>query len=241
MQISWEWRLSLLNLLIVANVIIYIVGLIFSYLLFTNQLEQGYTAFHYLAGGATYTDLFNGGLWRTTAASFLHALSPWHLLLNMWALSIVGRRLENLFSDRWLLVFYVFGGTFGTALSLPLIPGAYSVGASAAVFAFVGVYLAASYRRRYNSIDLGIDTTELWPFGLMLMFGFFSPAGGVNNFAHIFGFLNGATLGWLIPHALVVKPNKGWKRLETLSYYTTLAWLAFVLIMAGANIIQFFL
>lgn len=240
MQISWEWRLTWVNLLITANVIIYILGLIFSYILFTNQLQQGYTAFHLLTGGATYTDLFNGELWRLTASSFLHALSPWHLVLNMWALWMVGQRLQNLYSGRWLLIFYIFGGTFGTALSLPLLPNVYTVGASAAVFAYVGVYLAASFRRRYNSIDLGVDTSELWPYALILFFGFFSPDAGINTFAHIFGFLVGVAMGWLIPHSAVVKPHPGWKNLETFAFYVSLIWLAFVFIMAGVNIFKFF-
>lgn len=240
MQISLEWRLSIVNVLISANVLVYFIGLLFSYLLFTNQINQGYTAFHFVSGAATLPDLFNGEFWRLTASSFLHALSPWHLILNMLALWVLGKKLLEIYSAKWLLFFYVIGGTFGTALSLPLLPNVYTVGASAAVFAFVGVYLAATWRKRYNAYDLELEAGEIWPYALMLFFGFFSPEAGINTWAHIFGFFVGALLGWMVPHSMVVKPNPAWKKLESVAYYATLGWLVFVLINFLINLISAF-
>lgn len=241
MQISLEWRLNALNLLISANVIIYILGLIFSWLFFTNSLPAGYTAFHLLAGAADYASVLNfNEWWRVTAASFLHALSPWHLLINMWGLWIVGQRLNEMFSGKWLVIFYVLTGSFGTVASLPFLPNSYTVGASAAVFGFVGVYLAARLRKRFNAVDIDLDWAELTPYIFILLFGFISTDTGINTWAHIAGFFCGVTLGWLVPHSGVVMPAKIWKRIETIGYWSTVAWLAIVLITAILNFISVF-
>jgi membrane associated rhomboid family serine protease len=148
----------------------------------------------------------HGELYRLVSVTLVHAPGepPWlslHLLLNMYALYIVGPVVESIWGRRMFLLFYVLcaiGGSTGSFLSSEA-----SVGASGAIFGLVGVILAGTRAhspmldRRARSI-----VPQLGMFVLInLAFGFASSAGGFNidNAAHIGGLISGLWLGFVVP------------------------------------------
>jgi membrane associated rhomboid family serine protease len=64
----------------------------------------------------------HGQVWRLLSYAFLHT-GFWHIVVNMWALWIFGKEMEELYGPREFLAFYLLGGLAGgvlyTVTSLP--------------------------------------------------------------------------------------------------------------------------
>lgn len=88
-----------------------------------------------------------GQWWRMLTATLLHG-SLVHVGFNMWALSIFGPPLEREVGTVPFAALYLSGAISGGALFLVLSPGALAVGASGAIFALFGAWLALSVRDR---------------------------------------------------------------------------------------------
>jgi membrane associated rhomboid family serine protease len=88
-----------------------------------------------------------GELWRLLSATLLHS-GIVHVGFNMWALSIFGPPLEREVGTVPFATMYISGALAGGVLFYILSPGASAVGASGAIFALFGAWLAASYRNR---------------------------------------------------------------------------------------------
>jgi membrane associated rhomboid family serine protease len=100
--------------------------------------------------GAQFNPLVQEGeVWRLLSATLLHApRSIIHVGFNMWALSIFGPPLEREVGTAPFASLYISGALAGGALFYVLAPGGNAVGASGAVFALFGAWLAASVRNR---------------------------------------------------------------------------------------------
>src|SRR5438552_18962904 len=57
-----------------------------------------------------------GEWWRLVSSAFLH-IGPWHFLLNVYALYLLGRFVERVYGVRRSLVIYAAGAAGGGALS----------------------------------------------------------------------------------------------------------------------------
>lgn len=94
-----------------------------------------------------------GEWWRLLTATLLHA-SIMHVGFNMWALWIFGPPMEREVGSVPFAALYVSGGLAGGALFSLLGPlggpGSVAVGASGAIFALFGAWLAASLRNRHT-------------------------------------------------------------------------------------------
>jgi membrane associated rhomboid family serine protease len=91
-----------------------------------------------------------GEWWRAFTAMFLHA-DPFHLLVNMYALWILGPIIERRFGPASFAALYTASGLAGSALFHAVgAPDIWVVGASGAIFGLFGVLLAASFRRRHS-------------------------------------------------------------------------------------------
>jgi len=145
----------------------------------------------------------DGEWWRLFTAMFLH-FGVIHLALNAWALWDAGRLVERLFGSWRFALLYLGAGLEGNLVSL-VVQGnrAVSGGASGAIFGVFGALLVCLARERH-----AIEKREFrWLFGGAAVFtaaslglGFAIP--GIDNAAHLGGFVSGALLGTVLARAL---------------------------------------
>jgi len=145
-----------------------------------------------------------GGIISSMTSMFLHG--GWsHLISNMWALWVFGRRVEDAFGPWRYLVYYITAGILADllttmALGQSLIPG---IGASGAIFGVMGAYLVLFPEGRIRTLII-LQIIPTWPrirAGWVVLYFFavqIIPAidtmvngtfYGVGNWAHIGGFI----------------------------------------------------
>lgn len=183
--------------------------------------------------------LVDGEYMRLFTSMFLHGGFA-HIIMNMYALYIIGGNVEGLFGHARFAWVYFLGGLSGSLASVIFGgPFVFSVGASGAVFAIFGaemVYLyqhrkllGANGRRQLQSLVLVAV--------LNLAVGFLGATSRetgaqIDNWGHIGGFVGGLILAWYIgpyflprkhperEEALVVEDiNPLSKRYQTISLY----------------------
>ena len=139
-----------------------------------------------------------GEYWRLFAAIFLH--SGWmHFGLNAFGLFVVGQLLEPLYGHTRFTAIFLLAGLAGSvssyAFNLSLMPNAIGMGASGALFGILGALVAFFLLHRNHLGDMGRRSLAglLVLAGVNLMFGLVTA--GVDNYAHIGGFVGGFALG----------------------------------------------
>ncbi|MCE1236602.1 MAG: rhomboid family intramembrane serine protease [Hyphomicrobiales bacterium] len=151
-----------------------------------------------MAFGAASRDLVFGGgeWWRVFTAPLLHA-DVGHLGGNLFALAIVGVRLESLIGRAWLAAIFVFSGLAGMAGSfLGNPPELITVGASGAIIGVVAALFVMSLTRVADPATArSIRSTALYFGGPALAPLAFGGGGGTDWFAHLGGAIGGASLG----------------------------------------------
>lgn len=127
-------------------------------------------------------------LYRLISCVFLHG-GIMHLLINMYALYIIGPQIESFFGKTKYLIIYLGSGIIGSLLSmLFLSSGNISIGASGAIFGLLGslVYFGYHYRVYLGSV---IKSQIIPLIVLNLGIGFVFPS--IDMFAHFGGLLGG--------------------------------------------------
>jgi rhomboid protease GluP len=150
-----------------------------------------------LKWGANYKPMTTGGeWWRLFTCIFVH-IGIVHLLLNMYALLMIGNYLEPMLGRLRFTVAYVCTGIFASITSLwwhqePIV----SAGASGAIFGLYGLFLALLTT---NLIPHSARKALLQSIGIFVLYnityGLRSQA--VDNSAHIGGLLSGLAIGYL--------------------------------------------
>jgi len=134
----------------------------------------------------------DGEYYRLITATFMH-YGLLHLILNMWALWIIGRSLEAMFGPARFLAIYLICGIGGNVACYLFSPFTYSAGASTAIFGLFAVFFFVLRK-------LGRDASQLVPLLVInLAFTFFVP--GISRAGHIGGLITGAIVGYLITKA----------------------------------------
>ncbi|MEN9361963.1 MAG: Rhomboid protease GluP [Verrucomicrobiota bacterium] len=136
-----------------------------------------------------------GEPWRLLSSTFLH-FGLIHLAVNMLALWNLGRFLERAYGSPLFLILYLSSGIFGSMLSVGIRPDVHSAGASGAICGLGGALLAFCLLRRKELPSLLIKDLRnhaLQFIGLTALIGLAIP--GIDNFAHLGGFLGGLVLG----------------------------------------------
>lgn len=187
---------SVTNLLVAANVMVFVVMAGFlgaGWFDVTNLMP--YIRFGANNGGVT-TD---GEWWRLVTCMFLH-YGILHLAMNMWALFQTGHFVEKLFGRILYLAIYFGSGILGSFASL-LWNGdrMWSAGASGAVFGVYGALLGYMLREKQalpRNVLQPLFKSTLGFAGYNLLYGLVHP--GIDNAAHVGGFVGGLVIGGLI-------------------------------------------
>lgn len=185
-------------LLLAANLLIY--GLM------AGSTASGFNSFAppvLLAWGATYGPaLAAGEWWRLLASTFIHG-GLLHLVNNMVLLGLLGWQLERALGGWRVLTLYVVAGVGASLVSYWWHPDRVSVGASGALFGWIGLGLTLFWRPQADgSLKVILAGVAFVSGGLSLLFGLLTP--NVDNAAHLGGLAIGLGLGralwpWLRP------------------------------------------
>jgi membrane associated rhomboid family serine protease len=127
--------------------------------------------------------------WRFVMAVFLHG-GLLHIGFNMWVLMDVGPAIEELYGSARYLFIYVVTGIGGYMLSSAT--GHFSVGGSGALLGLIGVLLAVTSGRRSIGMQMLRSQIIKWLIYIAIL-GLVIR--GIDNFAHLGGFITGFALG----------------------------------------------
>ncbi|HUP82650.1 MAG TPA: rhomboid family intramembrane serine protease [Candidatus Limnocylindria bacterium] len=160
----------------------------------------------------------DGEYWRLLTVALVHdTRTPLHLLMNMYALWIIGPLAEALYGRVAYLAMYMLAAIGGAIASYLVFPNP-SVGASGAIFGLFGLVFASTHfhktllqaRARAITSQIGV----LIVINLVIGFGIGGFA-GIDNSAHVGGLLVGAWLGLLIAPSGAATLSSLWQRNET--------------------------
>ncbi|MBH24888.1 MAG: hypothetical protein CMH57_10620 [Myxococcales bacterium] len=172
-----------------------------------------------MAGGAVMTGLeaallfgakidalvWRGEVWRLLSSSWLH--QGWlHLGFNLFALGLVGPRVERSVKGRGVLLVFV-GSALGGALMSALVTDGPSVGASGAAFGLVGAL--AVIRVVWREEVHGALAAMLLPWLVLNVVWGLMPGLHLDNAAHAGGALVGGLLTAALPSG---EGGPGWRR-----------------------------
>ncbi len=150
----------------------------------------------FVYGGKINQLIEQGQVWRLITPVFLHG-SITHILLNMYALFILGRVVESVYGHWRFVLLYFLAAFAGNATSFMLSPNA-SLGASTAIFGLIGaeaIFVIRNrrfYGNRFNSTlgNIGIIIA------LNLAIGFM-PGTSIDYWGHIGGLIGGTVFAFL--------------------------------------------
>ena len=112
------------------------------------QIEWGVIELGQLRDG-TLIGVGAGEWWRVVTGTFLHG-GITHILFNMYALYVLGPRLEQQAGSPAFAGLYIASGIGGSLASILLGTNNISVGASGAIFGLFGAWLWAGWRLRHT-------------------------------------------------------------------------------------------
>lgn len=219
-------KFNSLNFLVAVNVIVFLVALLIQFLLgrIDNEL------FELLGGLSTYDVRYEGDLWLLVTSNFFH-IDPFHFILNIYALYRIGKIVQNFYGDKTLFFVYILGGLGGALMTLFIdifyweTAGAkfgYSLGASGAVFALLGLLVGGAYKKNRYGFDLPFTVGDLMPIIVISFLLVLFPDLRINHWAHFGGLLVGFILGIVFNHSLNPFTGKVEKTIKNVLYWISL-------------------
>jgi len=151
----------------------------------------------FILGGKINELILAGQVWRLLTPALLHS-SIVHIGFNMYALFILGRRLESTYGHARFLLLYILSAFGGNVLSFVL-SDANSLGSSTAIFGLLAAEAVFVFqnRRLFGNQVKNMLINIFMILIINLMIGF-SPNTNIDNFGHLGGLLGGfifASLG----------------------------------------------
>ena len=140
--------------------------------------------------------IMQGQFWRLITPILLHG-SILHIVMNMYALYIIGSRVERFYGHGRFLLLYLLSGFAGNVFSFAL-SDSNSLGASTAIF---GVFMAEGVFIFQNRKLFGQLRTRqalinlLVVLAINLVYGFL-PSTQIDNMGHIGGLIGGLFFAW---------------------------------------------
>ncbi len=127
--------------------------------------------------------------WRFITAIFLHG-SLLHIGFNMWVLMDLGPTIEEMYGSARFLFVFIATGVSGYVLSA--VTGHFSVGASGSLLGLIGLLLALTMGSHNIGMRMLRSQLLYWLVYIAVL-GLLMP--GIDNYAHIGGFVSGFILG----------------------------------------------
>lgn len=159
-------------------------------------------------GGVFRPAVLDGEWYRIISAFFVH-IGLVHLLMNMFALLMVGAQLELLLGKWRYLLAYIFCGIVASCASLWWHPATVGAGASGAIFGLYGLFLALLVS---NLLDRRVRKPLLSSIGLFVVYNLaFGLNDGIDNAAHIGGLIAGIIAGYAYYFGLRFSTNTFYK------------------------------
>jgi membrane associated rhomboid family serine protease len=160
---------------------------------YVDSQDKTYDGYKSIVLAGFVKQLFNDGqYWRILTAGVLHSGIA-HLFFNSYALYVFGRPFEFLSNRSHLPIVFLLSVIGGNLLSLLFMPEGVSVGASGGIIGLLGYLTAYAFVRR-KILDSSFIKNLLINIGLIAFFGLVVIR-QTDNFAHLGGFLTGATYG----------------------------------------------
>ena len=176
---------------IVTYSLLVVIALIYAVQMLTDQL-LGYDL--PAAIGMKHNELIIAGqYWRLVTAMFLHG-SVFHLGFNLYALYILGRRVERFFGSFRFLGLFIIAGITGNLFSF-IFTQAPSLGSSTAIFGLLGAEGVFIYQHKKlfgNQSQVALRQI-IQVAAINLLIGL-SP--GIDNWGHLGGLIGGAVFTW---------------------------------------------
>lgn len=172
-----------------------------------------------------------GQLWRLITPVFLHG-SILHLLMNMYALYVLGRSIERINGSYRFGMLYFIGAFGGNVLSFVLSKNP-SLGASTAIFGLLAAEAIFIYQNRDFFPNKGRN--NLMNIGSILVLNLVIgvTSGSIDNWGHIGGLIAGAFFAFLAGTRWSIDREKGFVDQRTWKE----AVLAFVLVFLAFSAI----
>jgi rhomboid protease GluP len=175
----------------VTYVIMAATGLVYVLQMLSQTLYgQDYVA---IAGMKINHLIYAGQYYRLFTPMLLHG-SVLHIGFNMYALFVIGTRLERVIGHQRMIFLYLVGGFAGNVMSFLFQPNP-SLGASTAIFAILaaeGVFIYQN--RQYIANAQGMLTNIISVAAINLLLGM---SGGIDNWGHLGGLLGGLLFTWI--------------------------------------------
>jgi rhomboid protease GluP len=175
------------------------------------------------AFGAKYREaILAGQWWRLITAGFLHG-GMWHILMNSYALFIVGSQVEQEYGTNRYLVIYLVANVTGFLASFYW-TSALSVGASAGIFGLIGAMIALGMREksRYGS---ALQSQYLMWAALNFVIGIFGGF-AIDNAAHLGGIAGGFAVAYVAGTPRIARSSE-------------LIWKVAAIIAVGVTVVAF--
>lgn len=145
-------------------------------------------------GGNMRAYTASGEWWRLISCMFVH-IGLIHLVLNMYALYMVGLYLEPIMGRWKFLAAYLSTGVLASLTSLWWSADRVSAGASGAIFGMYGLFVALLTT---SMIDKKMRTSLLQSMAVFVIYNLiYGLKGNIDNAAHIGGLVSGFVLGYV--------------------------------------------
>jgi rhomboid protease GluP len=185
--------------LIIINIIIFIITMIISQSIYNINI---YTL---IMMGAKFNQLIDQGqVWRLITATFLHG-GLLHLVLNMYALKIIGSEVEYVYGKIKYIIIYVCSALGGSIFSYFFNGDSISVGASGAIFGLFGAMLIFGFTNRAK-IGKAYMMNILKVIGVNILLGV--TISSIDNAGHLGGLLVGAIVAIICSLTIGGKGNE---------------------------------
>ena len=212
---------------IVTFILIGITALVFIVQLLTKQPNGLDLPVIYL--GKINSLILAGQFWRLITPVLVHG-SLIHIGFNMYALLIIGGRVEPVYGRTRFLVLYLLAGFGGNVLSFVMSPNI-SVGASTAIFGLLAGELALILQnRRFFGTQL---RQILFSLGMLLAVNLsISLIPGIDLFGHLGGLLAGFVFAMLAGPKWTLERVEGGVKLKDTRVQKDV-WMASILVLVG--------